>query len=361
MGPWGAPSESGSSEATNQMRRASRSTFTAVSAPLALILSLATGCTSTLTTAYLSGTPWSLLEPHAASGGDTPDADRSTAKGRTEDSGSPDSAASADAAETPAADTAAQDRDARREAAIEEAVNRLSSLGVLDEATQASLVATLQRTAQEDWPVVVEEFASSLAAAAPAVPAPTAETTTVVKPPADEPTTKAPAPPVPPDGIAEEAVAVTAPSAPAPAPAPEPGPQAPAPSRLLVNNANFASRVQAWGQFERFDRDRFQPGQEVIVYFELDHLAARESRGGHTTCIDTSLRLVGADGRKLHEWNFEPITETCGSRRRDYFARYVVRIPDAAEPGACQLEMTVTDMLADATATASLPLEIAAD
>jgi hypothetical protein len=133
------------------------------------------------------------------------------------------------------------------------------------------------------------------------------------------------------------------------------------PPALTLNNACFASRVQAWGVFDRFSHDRFQPGQDVIVYFELDGLSARQSTAGHTTCIDAALRLVDAEGRTLHDWSFEPIAETCGSRRHDYFARYVVRMPSAAEPGPCRVELTVTDMLTGTTATTTLPLEIAAD
>ena len=94
---------------------------------------------------------------------------------------------------------------------------------------------------------------------------------------------------------------------------------------------------------------------------ELDDLSSSRSADGHTTCIDAALRLVSPSGRLVHEWNFEPIAETCGSRRRDYFARYVVRIPDSAPPGDCRVEVTITDTLADRTATATLPLEIRAD
>jgi hypothetical protein len=128
---------------------------------------------------------------------------------------------------------------------------------------------------------------------------------------------------------------------------------------FAIRNACFASRVRAWGVVDRFETSEFQPGQELIVYFELDKLASRESADGHTTRIETALKLVAADGRRVHEWAFEPLEETCGSHRHDYFARYLVALPASAPAGPCHLEMAVTDTVAGRTAHVSLPLDVA--
>ncbi|MFM9197372.1 MAG: hypothetical protein ACKOWG_16865, partial [Planctomycetia bacterium] len=128
---------------------------------------------------------------------------------------------------------------------------------------------------------------------------------------------------------------------------------------FAIRNACFASRVRAWGVVDRFETAEFSPGQEVIVYFELDQLSARQSTDGHTTRIDTALQLVDADGRRIHEWTFEPLEETCDSRRRDYFARYLVTLPDALPAGSSRLQIVVSDTLAGRTAHATLPLALA--
>jgi hypothetical protein len=116
--------------------------------------------------------------------------------------------------------------------------------------------------------------------------------------------------------------------------------------------------VRAWGAVDRFETAQFEPGQELIVYFELDQLTSRESAEGHTTRIETVLSLVDAGGRRVHEWTFEPLEETCGGHRRDYFARYLVALPEAMPDGSCRLEVAVTDTIAGRTAQASLPLEV---
>ena len=331
------------------------------------------GCTTALTTASLQDALqdalWEKAE-HAVA------ADSAAGKEPAEEDD-----AAPDAVDSLADDIAADRADAdRRRAAIEEAMERLARIGTLDAATQAALVETLQATEQEDWPVVIEAFAATLAEAAPA-----AAVHVVAKAAAESPAAAAqaePSPPEPPAAAppAPEAVAVKpavqeppalespAPAAPAAEPAPQPAavesaatqsaavPPAPAPT-LAVRNACFATRVQAWGVVDRFAEDRFRPGQEVIVYFELDGLAAGESPAGFTTCIDTSLRLVADDGRELHAWRFEPLAETCVSRRRDYFARYVVQLPESAA-GGCRVEVAVTDTVAGATASAAIPCHL---
>jgi hypothetical protein len=370
-----------------------------------VLLVAQSGCTSALSTALLRDMPWDGVE-HAAEA-DKPD--RPDAPG--------DDSATATAPSEPAPHPA--ETAAARAAAIEEAMKRLSASATLDAAAEAALVEILRSTPQEDWPVVIEEFTASLAASPPAAAPATAATvatpdqaippTGLAQPrrdPPDETTpasvtvsdasaaapaavatavTASPAPVEP--ALAAETAPAAEPAATTPAPAVEPGavepgavepgavepgavepgavepaPVAdPSPAALAIRNACFASRVRGWGAVDRFAESRFQPGQELIVYFELDNLSADESAAGHTTRIDTSLRLVGVDGTLAHAWSFEPITETCPSRRRDYFARYLVRLPEGLAPGDCRVELAVTDTLARVTATASLPCAVTRD
>lgn len=317
------------------------------------------GCTSAISTAYLRDTFWDLAE-HASE--EEPESEL------------PDSDAAEPVSEAEAADTAAADEQ-RRKAAIDEAVARLAKIGALDPAARDTLMETLQRTQQEDWPVVVEAFASSLAASEPVVVSDEETTADVVpvvaashvvaKADLDDAVVSSTPEQRPLPLPSEPTPPTSPPVAPDPAPAPSATPPAPAPpeaaAAFAVRNACFATRVQAWGVLDRFPEARFRAGQEVIVYFELDQLSSGQSAAGYTTCIDASLSLRSADGRVLRDWSFEPIAETCASKRHDYFARYVVRIPEDAPAGECRLELIVVDTLAGATARESLPLEIAGD
>ncbi len=127
---------------------------------------------------------------------------------------------------------------------------------------------------------------------------------------------------------------------------------------LAVRNACFVSRVRDWGVVDKFPEAVFRAGQDVIVYFELEAPTTRHSPAGHTTSIDTIFRLFDSDGRQVGQWDFEPIDETCLTPRRDYFARYFVRIPETAAPGPYRLELMVTDLIAGVSSQAHVALEV---
>ena len=163
-----------------------------------------------------------------------------------------------------------------------------------------------------------------------------------------EPATSGEPVPLPPE---PEAFTEPASSAVSPPPAAEAtGPE--------IRNACFATRVRGWGRIDRFPTNAFRRGQELIVYFELDRLRIRPDGEGHTTAIDTSFRLLDESGAPIGQWTFEPIVESCPSPRRDYFARYFIRIPEDARPGRHRLEWTVTDGVAGTTRGAHLDLDV---
>ncbi len=425
---------------------------------LGLGLTLQAGCMSALTSTALKeamkNTAATLAMPH--------DGDHA-AEARIDDVAGESQADNESAVDTPSL-----------ESVIDNAVARLSAAGGIDAATQGLLIQTLERTRPEDWPVVVNEFASSLEATrgeaghsqavsqadvstpdtlilggglvndipGPARMLPMADVASSEIPPAQKFQSSPPprlldvagldgvaqaplggvaspaldrqldrqlerqldrqgvtlpvalplpvAPPAvaeeqspllifPPQAVVQQAVyqkpvaqpvssaAVIEPLASqkvlAEPPLPEAfdaglSPAAPAVVGPTVNNACFATRVRGWGVVDRFPEPVFSPGQEVIVYFELDRLATKQSDEGHSTGIDTSFRLLGAGGERIGQWTFDPIVETCRAPRRDYFARYFVRIPEDARPGKHRLEWDVTDRVAGATRQAHLDLEI---
>lgn len=391
--------------------------------PLALLaLFVSSGCTSAITTTAvreaLRGTIASMVvpTPHAAErkvADDDRDAADETVAG-----------AEADQETLAAHDPAGTDKPALSlDQAVERAVRRLSAAGQLDAATQATLLTMLESTNPEDWPAAIDAFAASLEANRPAGAATAADVPPALPEPAPQPVAEpeanalllpspAAADTPAPEAVVHQAATATPPvimpvaaiARPAPAPSEQPAvlrpapvvepmpaviepepeaqaktetetdtntvsdlpvdpgdePEETAPATLAIRNACFVTRVKAWGVVERFPANVFRRGQDVIVYFELDRLSCRSSAAGHSTSIDTVFRLVGNDGQPIRIWTFEPIDETSHSPRRDYFARYFLRMPDTAPVGPCRLEFTVTDRLADVSTQTSLDLEITA-
>jgi hypothetical protein len=325
-------------------------------------MSAATGCTSVISSAYLRETWLDAVEHASESRADAKANDKAAAHDESDVDDAEETAALPASGDVNVLPDAAAWSPATLDEAVDEARRRLAKSGGLNDAARGTLIATLKSTPRQDWPVVVEEFTAVLAAAqidnAPeasgaaeatdASPSVAAASESVTTTTAKREAAAEPVAPMPP---AESRTAATEPDQPAALPAP-------VQPVFAVQNACFASRVRAWGVVDRFETAQFQPGQEVIVYFELDQLASRESAEGHTTRIDTVLRLVDASGRRVHEWTFEPLEETCGSHRRDYFARYLVAVPPATPAGSCRLEVVVTDTIAGRTAQASMPLDV---
>jgi hypothetical protein len=343
-------------------------------------LTASSGCTSVIGSAYLREAWLDAVEHAAESQADA------KSKGRiaTEDDRVPDEdQAEAEGVTSANSDTgeavaAAAWTPATLDEAVDEADRRLAESGGLSEAARGTLIATLKSTPRLDWSVVVEEFTAALAAAHVGTDMATPDATSArgsqtrtssehgasaareqevslpaatvtAKPVAPMPPVEEPAEPAQAASVGADHVGADQSVASGNAVQPE----------FAIRNACFASRVRAWGVVDRFETSEFQPGQELIVYFELDKLASRESADGHTTRIETALKLVAADGRRVHEWAFEPLEETCGSHRHDYFARYLVALPASAPAGPCHLEMAVTDTVAGRTAHVSLPLDVA--
>lgn len=315
-------------------------------------LTACSGCTSVISSAYLREA-WLDAVEHAADSKSEARAKHTVEGGDVADEDDSRDDAGTMKADVVIADTASAEGDegavgvwspATLDEAVREAADRLASSGGLTAAARGTLISMLQTTPREDWAVVVDEFTAALAAAHAAAPAASAVTRAVT---ADPP----PPPVITPDP--------PTPSRSAQTPKEPEAARVDPPQRVLaIQNVCFASRVRAWGVVDRFETAEFEPGQEVIVYFELDELTSHESVDGHTTRIDTVLALVDGDGRRVHEWTFEPLEETCRSHRRDYFARYLVSMPESTPHGSCRLDIAVTDTISGCTARASLPVHI---
>ena len=310
--------------------------------------SASSGCTSVISSAYLRETWLDAVEHASESRADAKASDKAAAQDKSDVDDAEETAALPAGRDVNALPDTAAWSPATLDEAVDEARRRLAKSGGLNDAARGTLIATLKSTPRQDWPVVVEEFTAVLAASQIAN-APEASVAAVAT---DESPSVAAAEPVAPMPPAESPRTAAA--------EPDQPPAQPAPIQpvFAVQTACFASRVRAWGVVDRFETAQFQPGQEVIIYFELDQLTSRESAEGHTTRIDTVLRLVDASGRRVHEWTFEPLEETCGSHRRDYFARYLVAVPPATPAGSCRLEVVVTDTIAGRTAQTSMPLDV---
>ncbi len=117
-------------------------------------------------------------------------------------------------------------------------------------------------------------------------------------------------------------------------------------SNLNVRNVRFCSRVDSYGRFEEYSDAVFRPGQEVILYVEVENFTAEQqsSHGHYETALLGSYEIRDAAQRRAAEHSFRLEKEVCRNRRRDFFIPYRVYFPQHLVEGTYTLQLTIQDV-----------------
>ena len=114
---------------------------------------------------------------------------------------------------------------------------------------------------------------------------------------------------------------------------------------LVVKNLNFCTEVVSYGVFKRFEHNEFKPGQQVLLYAEVENFKSEESAEGFHTALQSSYQILDSQGRRVAHDDFALTEEHCQNRRRDYFIRYFLTLPAMIYEGRYTLELTIEDTL----------------
>ena len=347
----------------------------------AIAVAAQAGCSSPLTTValreFLRESTMTLAIDSDAEDAAKPDTDSKDSAPKSGDE-------EADAGLAGAAGDESAGEDASEDVSVEERIERslerLARTSGFDQVARDVLVETLEKAAPEDWPTIIDSFALSLETSPPRPsPNPAAASSevepsrqTVAKPsggltipvtatvnveadreqpPAEEPAEEI-GEPLPAEPVQQEDPAVIV------AMLKDRLAEARRNAPLTVRRACFASKVRGWGNLDAFEESRFVPGQDVLVYVELDNLDGVEGPRGFSTRVAATLRLVDAAGGVVEEWSFPAVEDRADSPRTDYFVRYVVRIPADATAGDHRLEAAITDAVSSKIVETTLPLEV---
>ncbi len=115
---------------------------------------------------------------------------------------------------------------------------------------------------------------------------------------------------------------------------------------LQIRNVAFCRQIQYFGNYERFPRDEFRPGQEVLVYAELENFKSEPTADGqYRTLLRSTVELLSPNGELRKQIDFPATEDLCRNYRRDYFHNYQFTIPDRIPLGPHTLKLTVFDEL----------------
>jgi hypothetical protein len=129
-------------------------------------------------------------------------------------------------------------------------------------------------------------------------------------------------------------------------------------SNLEVRSVAFCTEVERYGVLTKFPKYQFTPDQEVLLYCELENVAAEKVRDGFETQLQGSYEIVDSQGQVIAEQILPMEPDICQNHRRDYFIVYKIYLPQQISPGAYKLRLTVEDMKARKFGQSSLDLQI---
>ncbi len=116
---------------------------------------------------------------------------------------------------------------------------------------------------------------------------------------------------------------------------------------LEVRNLNFCSKTSSYGIYDRFENNEFRPGQQVLLYAEIENFKSlHEMQKGYLTELASRYQIFDSRGQRASEHDFRLMNEHCQNPRRDYFVSYRLEIPDWLYDGQYTLQLTVEDRLA---------------
>ena len=73
---------------------------------------------------------------------------------------------------------------------------------------------------------------------------------------------------------------------------------------------------------KEFESSEFEPGQEVILYAEVENFKSEPTPEGYHTALQSSYQILDSRGQRVAEHEFATTEEYCRNPRRDFFLRY---------------------------------------
>ncbi len=126
---------------------------------------------------------------------------------------------------------------------------------------------------------------------------------------------------------------------------------------LELRNVSFSPQIDGWGLYERFDRDEFEPGQEVLLYGEIRNFSAEATATGYyRTVINSTIEIVRTNEEDtiLERSDLGETEDLCRGHRTDFYNSYRILIPSHLSPGSYQIRLTVEDKLSQRFATQTM-------
>jgi hypothetical protein len=124
---------------------------------------------------------------------------------------------------------------------------------------------------------------------------------------------------------------------------------------LTLTNTAFCEEISYFGNYKRFPKNEFVPGQPVLFYTEIENFRSElTANGEYRTLLRSIIEVFDSEGRVRWKKTFAATEDLCRNQRRDYFHNYQFSIPERLSLGPYTLKLTVVDDLSGKQATNSV-------
>ena len=128
---------------------------------------------------------------------------------------------------------------------------------------------------------------------------------------------------------------------------------------LDVRSLAFCTAIESYGQVKTFPGNRFDSGQQVILYCEIENFTVDDTAEGFQTHLQGSYDIFNADNEKVVSQLLPADKQVSANYLRDYFIAYQMHLPQQLSAGTYRLQLTMEDVTGKKYGQASIPLEIA--
>ncbi len=131
-------------------------------------------------------------------------------------------------------------------------------------------------------------------------------------------------------------------------------------ANLKIGNANFCYEVTGFGQYRTWDSNVFAPGQQLLLYCELENHTTKETEqkgvSEYVTKLKNSIVICDANNRVVQQIDFPMVEDHARSRRRDFYL-FVPIVVGQLPHGSYRAYLSINDMVGNKTTTLDPPIQ----
>jgi hypothetical protein len=128
---------------------------------------------------------------------------------------------------------------------------------------------------------------------------------------------------------------------------------------LAVAKLCLCRKIVGFGSYEPLTESVVKAGQQILLYCEMTGMRYDANDASFVSRLSSKIE-IGSVGNGVFQWALElgPKEDVCASRRHDFFVNYKFSVPPGLPPGSYRLRLTQTDLIANRSTAAEIPLVI---